>query len=126
MERLIFENFQPLSEKELELIDQIKGIIAKNTAVACTGCAYCTHDCPKKLAIPQYFALYNSIKAQTGSFSSQSVYYNNTILAGHGKAADCIKCGKCEAACPQHLPIRQHLEEVSKAFDGGSNFPTRR
>lgn len=33
------------------------------------------------------------------------------------RASDCIKCGKCEKACPQHLPIRQLLEQVSQEFD---------
>ena len=62
----------------------------------------------------------------TGSFSSQAVYYNNTALAGHGRASDCVKCGKCEQACPQHLPIRKYLEDVSARFDQGSSFPTRK
>jgi predicted aldo/keto reductase-like oxidoreductase len=55
----------------------------------------------------------------TGSFSSQAVYYRNTVLAGFGKAGDCIGCGKCERACPQHLPIRMHLKQVADKFDGG-------
>ena len=35
---------------------------------------------------------------------------------GGGKATDCIKCGKCEKACPQHLPIRELLEKVASEF----------
>lgn len=33
-------------------------------------------------------------------------YYNNVYTTRNGKASDCIKCGKCEHACPQHLSIR--------------------
>ena len=29
----------------------------------------------------------------------------------------CIKCGKCEAACPQRLNIRQDLEKVQADLD---------
>ena len=33
-----------------------------------------------------------------------------------GFAAACIKCGKCEKHCPQHLPIREKLQEADKAL----------
>lgn len=78
-----------------------------------------------KIAIPDYFALYNSLKSATGSFSSQQVYYLN-IAANHGKAESCIKCGKCEKQCPQHLEIRKYLEDVSKTFDVAPSFPKRK
>ena len=47
----------------------------------------------------------------------------NAILAfGEAEATPpeptaCIKCGKCEQVCPQHLPIRQLLEDVAKEFE---------
>lgn len=34
-----------------------------------------------------------------------------------GKASECIKCGKCERACPQHLEIRRLLEVVTAEFE---------
>ena len=82
-----FRNFQPLTETETAAVNEVRKIIEANTAVPCTGCAYCTHGCPKNIAIPQYFALYNNITRTTGSFSSQAVYYNNTALT-HGKASE--------------------------------------
>ena len=120
-----FLHFEPITEKEQQLIGKVREIIENNTPIPCTGCAYCTHGCPKQIAIPQYFALYNSISRTTGSFSSQAVYYNNISLK-HGKASDCIGCGQCERACPQHLPIRQFLKEVAEKFEGGTSFPTRK
>lgn len=120
-----FRDFTPLTEEETALVFQVRDIIEKNTAVACTGCSYCTHGCPKNIAIPQYFAFLNSITRTTGSFSSQAVYYYNTALT-HGRAGDCIGCGRCEKACPQHLPIIQHLKEVAAKFEAGSGFPTRK
>ena len=44
-------------------------------------------------------------------------YYRNVYTRDGGKASSCIKCGKCEKACPQHLPIRNLLEDVAKAFE---------
>ena len=120
-----FTDFAPLTEEENEIIRRVVEIINAETAVPCTACEYCTHGCPKNIAIPQYFAIYNSIMRTTGSFSSQQVYYNNISMNGHGKAGDCIKCGKCEQACPQHLTIRQYLDQVAGKFESGGFFPTR-
>ena len=122
----VFQNIQPLSEQENAIIEKAVAIINANTAIPCTACEYCVHGCPMKIAIPQFFATYNSIMRTTGSFSSQNVYYNNIIQAGHGKAGDCIKCGRCEQACPQHLPIRKYLEDVAARFEKNSGFPTRK
>lgn len=120
-----FQNFAPITPEEEKVIAQVREIIERNTPIPCTGCAYCTHGCPRYIAIPQYFALFNSVSRTTGSFSSQAVYYNNIALK-HGKASDCIGCGQCERACPQHLPIREHLKEVADKFEAGASFPTRK
>lgn len=120
-----FQNFKPLNKEENKIIQKVTEIINAQTAVPCTACDYCTHGCPKNIAIPQYFALYNSMMRTSGSFSSQMVYYNNIALNNHGKASDCINCGKCEQACPQHLPIRKYLVDVKDRFETSSMIPTR-
>ena len=50
------------------------------------------------------------------TWTPQEGYYEHLTLS-YGKASDCIKCGQCEEMCPQHLPIRQYLEDVAKAFE---------
>ncbi|MCQ2770729.1 MAG: aldo/keto reductase [Clostridia bacterium] len=113
----VFENFRPLDSNELKLIDEVTKIINDKTAIKCTNCEYCTHGCPKNIPINKYFGMYNSIMRNTGDFSSQKVYYRNAAFAGYGKASECIKCGKCEQACPQHLPIREYLEQVKEKLE---------
>lgn len=120
----VFQDFKPISQEEGEVIRKVTEIIEKKTPIPCTGCSYCTHGCPKDIAIPQYFALYNSIARTTGSFSSQEAYYNNLSLK-YGKASACIGCRQCEQACPQHLAITDFLKEVAAKFEGTSFFPSR-
>lgn len=118
-------DFKPLNEEEMVIVEKATKIINENTAISCTACEYCTHGCPKNIAIPKYFALYNSIMRTTGSFSSQMVYYNN-IAINHGKASECIGCKQCERACPQHLPITKYLKDVVEKFEKNSIIPTRK
>ena len=72
-----------------------------------------------KIAIPQYFSLYNENmredmeeKGWTASFANYGV-----LTLKFGKAKACIACGQCEGVCPQHLPIIKNLKTVSKHFD---------
>ena len=84
-----------------------------------TACRYCVSEseCPKNIAIPDYFSIYNNLKcfSQTQGMVA-SVYYNN-LTEKHGKASECVQCGKCEKHCPQHLPIRKHLKDVAGALE---------
>ena len=44
-------------------------------------------------------------------------YYDSVYTAPGSRASDCVRCGKCEAACPQHLPIRELLEQVAAELE---------
>jgi len=118
-------DFKPLCDEEYRIISRVTDLINENTAIACNNCRYCVDECPNDIPIPDYFALYNSSKrAVTDNISSQFVYYLN-LASTHGKAADCIACGKCEEACPQHLEISEYMKDVSETFDNGPGLPTR-
>ena len=113
------DDFKPLTEEEIALTHKVAEIINAQIAVPCTGCSYCTEGCPMKIAIPQYFSLYNENmredleqKGWTINFSS----YDN-LAEKFGRARDCVACGQCEGVCPQHLPIIERLKDVSAHFD---------
>lgn len=111
----VMKEFKPLSETELAAIDKVKEIFHSKSLIPCTSCRYCTAGCPKEILIPDLFACLNAKKVFHNW--NTDYYYNNVYTSRNGKASDCIKCGKCEHACPQHLPIRELLVEVAKEFD---------
>lgn len=114
-----FEHFTPLNEEEKEIINQVVEILNQETTIQCTGCEYCVHGCPRNIPIPLFFASYNSILKSTGASLGQYLLYNNVVGSGKGKASECIECGKCEKACPQHLPIREYLKDVTEMYEKG-------
>lgn len=120
----IFAEFEPLDEKEYEIIWKVADMINSRTEISCTGCGYCTHGCPKNIAIPQYFSLYNNIMQMQGNASSHKAYYFN-LGVNYGKGSECVGCGQCEKACPQHLPIKSYLKKVAEKFETGDAFPVR-
>ena len=106
--------FRALSSAELAALERVKQVIRSIDTVACTGCRYCTEGCPQKIAIPHLFADLNA-KRRFRDWNSD--YYYGIHTAGGGKASDCIGCGKCEKACPQHLDIRNLLKAVAEEFE---------
>lgn len=109
------KDFVPLNEKEHEAIKKVREIFIAQHLIQCTACRYCTEGCPEHILIPEMFSCLNA-KKQYNNWNTD--YYYNTVVTAHGgKASDCIKCGKCEKSCPQHLPIRKLLNEVAKVFD---------
>lgn len=108
-------DFQPLSERELAAIRKVQALIQNKHLIPCTSCRYCTDGCPKHISIPDLFATMN-IKQLYHDWNAD--YYYNVVHTGPGRmASDCVKCGKCEKACPQHLPIRKLLEAVAREFE---------
>lgn len=106
------KDFQPLTEKEMGAVQKVQGIFKSLNLIPCTGCEYCVAGCPKAIQIPAVFKCMNN----------QKIYQNWSVERYHeatkeSKASDCIKCGKCEEACPQHLKIRDLLSAAAYKFE---------
>ena len=111
------QEFEPFTEEEFAIVQKAAEIIRNDIAIGCTGCAYCVADCPKNIAIPEYFSIYNRYKQFQGTSVKWDKQNYDRRAAERGKASDCIECGLCEGHCPQHLPIRSLLKDVAEVFE---------
>lgn len=105
-----FSKFQPLSEEEGKMVEQIADRIKKRIRNGCTGCEYCM-PCPFGIDIPRNFAVWNEYAMYEDKARAKQRYLFTEEKA---RADQCKKCGKCETVCPQALPIRKNLEEAAE------------
>ena len=111
------ENFVPYSEEEYKVLDTVIDLFNKTNPIPCTACGYCVDGCPMGIPIPKYFGLYNNDQlAFTKNKSNNETYYRN-LSDVTVKASRCIRCGKCEKACPQNIPVIAGLEKVVERFE---------
>ena len=87
------ENFTPFTEEEYGLVQKAAEIINGSIAIPCTGCAYCINKCPKDIAIPKYFALYNADMRELGTkaWTAQTMLYSRLEKQATVSGADNVK-----------------------------------
>ena len=108
------KTFDGLSDKEKETLDKAQEEMKKIPLIPCTTCNYCAKVCPKEIGISGSFTAMNYLTLY-GS-KPQALHQENWLVGGHGRksATECVKCGKCEEVCPQHIKIKNELEKVSE------------
>jgi predicted aldo/keto reductase-like oxidoreductase len=111
----LMAHFQPLTEEETSALEQVKEMVRGAVAIACTGCSYCTDGCPAGIPVPRFFSLYNERERDGWQANTEERYRALTNTFPPAKA--CLGCGQCQDACPQKLPIIEHLKTVSAVFD---------
>ena len=109
-----FGKFEPLTEKETNLIAKTADNIKKRTKNGCTGCAYCM-PCPFGVDIPKNFRIWNELSMYGNKEKAKQAFFHD--LNSAARADQCQKCGKCETVCPQGISIRENLAEAANDFN---------
>jgi len=104
-----FESLRPLTQEELETIGKVRAMIEARTFVGCTNCKYCM-PCPFGVDIPENFAMMNNFAKYT---NEKRLLFQWNDMEESERADKCRACGKCEAACPQGIAIREKLQEIA-------------
>ena len=107
----VLSGFAGLTPDQRDVLAEAGRVIDTYPLIPCTSCDYCAKVCPRNIGISgtlyadNLLTLYGNLPA--------ALNQEGWLVGGHGKAraTECIRCGKCEEACPQHIAIRDMLDK---------------
>lgn len=106
---------EPLTGKQLQIIENFVKERKKKEEIPCNMCEYC-QPCPSNVAISGIFQLMNYYSAYELKEYARREYQNiGSDNEDETQQADaCTECGRCEEQCPQKIKIMEKLKEVHR------------
>lgn len=104
-----FKQYKPFTKEEESALATAVAALKARPNNGCTGCKYCL-PCPSDIQIPRIFAVWNEFRRYDNEASAKEDYAQIPSLS---RAHNCVRCGRCEEACPQGIHIRDDLREIA-------------
>lgn len=110
-----FVDFKGLLPEQSAAIQKAQRIMAESGTIQCTGCDYCAKVCPQNIGISGSLTALNYF-INFGDPYKANYQLGFVVRFNDGKAmpSECIKCGACEEACPQNIPILDCFGRIEK------------
>lgn len=104
--------FTGLTDSQKKTLKKAQEELNRIPLIPCTTCNYCAKVCPEHIGVSGSFTAMNYLTLYHNK--ERAVGQENWLVGGRGlkRANECVKCGKCEEACPQHIAIRENLEKI--------------
>ena len=103
----IFGGGEALAGEAREAVDTFARRLADMQP--CTGCRYCTRECPMGLDIPLFLKLYDDAKLRP----SINLGMRIDALPPEKRPGECLGCGACAEVCPQNIEIPRLIAELN-------------
>lgn len=122
-----FSPLEPLTDEELEFLEDTAQLYKKYPTIPCNDCKYCM-PCPYGIDIPGILLHYNKC-VNEGNVPKDSqvpnyraarraylVSYNRKVEKLR-QADHCAGCGQCNEHCPQRINIPREIERIDKFIE---------
>ncbi|MCF0111152.1 MAG: aldo/keto reductase [Erysipelotrichaceae bacterium] len=107
------KDFKGLNETEQKTIAEAQEVLKNLPIIPCTSCDYCAKVCPMSIGVSGLFAAMNQYTKFNSRKSFDRTVEHRVKEKERNLADQCIQCGACEDACPQHISIREELVKIA-------------
>lgn len=111
----VFADFKPLTADEQDAIKRAQVAMTESGIVPCTGCDYCAKVCPTGIGISGAMTALNYyINFEDPHAANYQLGFVVRFNMGKKMPSECIRCGKCEEACPQNIKILDCFDRIEQ------------